>query len=364
MELEATLIDKMQKALTKVCGDCGKVTGQSLNEQLLGGEIECVSCRQRNRMLYLPIKILLMKFTSMFGITEAELLSRMTQDTAWNHLLDLIFKGLASGRSMDDLVSDTFPFVVGLDLDADGKGVALGDLDAVLDDYRQKGTVGVRFYKKEPFTGDEMELIRTTKEHGFLVSLAIRMPASVRIGELAGAIDHVDLLFDTSESFSIISETDIKEVLGGTILKPISLVIEEDLVFPQAAEKAKELSRSLSPDALLVRPKEPLVDPYSVDDVPPELNDKLEMYASLMASPEVTPFMTVRDPGFVRWLGRSPDAASVEDPPIVVFKNDMSKWSLPPDGFLPVKSVFSLVPMHVGINRGAFYHRIRRDELF
>jgi hypothetical protein len=361
MELEATLVDKLQKALTKTCEDCGKVTGQALYYQLLGQDLECESCKSRNRMLYLPIKILLMKFTSMFGITEEELMKRLREDESWNRILETMFKRLKEGTSPDDLIKDSIPMVLELDLEEEGKGLEVSALNPLLKAYRDKGTIGVRYHKKTPFTPGETELIRMTKKMGFLISLAVEMPAQVKLGGLADTVDHVDLVFKDIQTFTSVSDSEIKDVLGGTILKPISIFVEEDMESEVAQEKAKELANILAPEAIIIHPK--TFFPPADEEPPPDQKERMESYASFINSPDLKPFISVRDPSFVKWLGLSPGAANIEHPPIVVFRGDIEKWSLPPEDFLPVKSIFSLVPMHIGVASGAFSHRVSKEDL-
>jgi len=334
MELESALLEKLQRSLTKTCEQCHQVTGESLYHQLLGKPMTCTSCKQRNLLLYLPIKIIIQKMGERFSLNEQELIDRTKEDRYLARLVETVFKRIKEGSDPITAFKTGYPLVLDIDLDTPGELLDRDGWGALLRKQRAAGTLGVRFRKKGLLSKQEFDLINLTREEGFMVSLITTHPFECDLQHLKDQLDHIELRFTTPQEIDEFDPTAQK--YGRNPSTALSIVLDISPLAQDTLKRSVEMAKRLSATSLIVEPGSGGLG--CPDDC-----------MGMIKAGVHGAFLTVRDPLFIHRLAKEyAHNATFKEPPVLVLMKDIDTWHPPVKGLLTPDNVFSLVPVHIG----------------
>jgi hypothetical protein len=334
MEIEGALLEKMQRSLTRICEDCHNVTGESLYRQLTGKAIACKTCKQRNLLLYLPIKLIIQKMGERFGLTEQELIARTKEDKAIARLVETISKRIRESSDPIEAFKTGYPLVLELDLDAPGSLPDSAGWGAMLRKQKAAGTVGVRFRKKGLLSKQEFDVINQTREDGFMVSLITTHPFECDMEHLKDQLDHIELRFTSPKEVDGFDPSQQKYNRNPNTT--LSIVLTISPVAQNTLLKSVQIAQRLSATSLIVEP--PTGGVGCLDDC-----------LGMIKAGVQGAFLSVRDPVFIQRLATEyRHNATFTEPPVLILMKDLDTWHPPVKGLLTPDNIFSLVPIHIG----------------
>lgn len=338
MELQSDLVDKLQVALIKVCPSCGSLSGQSIYYQFLGRDIECQECISKNRLLYLPLKLMMMKASQGLGIPEAELKDRLNSDMLWNRLLESLFTRISNGEGPGAIFETGLPMVFEVDLDK--KVFSPEVLAKRLKKLISKGCIGVKFVKTGQLDGEDRAYLDRARSDGYLISLAynindipVNIPPDL-------SLDHLELRFTSIERINRKSLGNLQTIVHGKDTA-IAFVIHGLPKLDEVSQLVGSLPDEVKPKIMIFEDPNSTTDPTNINwrDVAKEIMERNRTENT---------FWTIRDPILVDVLTRMrPDSAILKEGSAMVVRGDLQRWKLPAKGILPPEFVFSQSPMHL-----------------